>query len=166
MKAFLSRWMMNDLIFLNLIENLTPDDLRGGEAKPWFVLVPDSWRATFNQVTAEALQLPPDRVPFWLARGTTALIFLLLAFIWARKASLANDVNRWLELIFLTLAWFWLLLPTLNPWYWLWAMPLVCFARNRVWLWMSGLLMIYYLRFYFGAVFAGKTVLSGIPLSR
>ena len=26
---------------------------------------------------------------------------------------------------FLVLAWFWLLSPTQNPWYWTWALPLV-----------------------------------------
>jgi hypothetical protein len=46
------------------------------------------------------------------------------------------------------LAWFWLLSPTQNPWYWIWALPWVAFARSRAWLAVSGLTLIYYLRFW------------------
>ena len=49
---------------------------------------------------------------------------------------------------FLTIAWFWLLCPTQNPWYWTWALPLLPMARSRVWLAMSGLVLLYYLRFW------------------
>jgi hypothetical protein len=53
-----------------------------------------------------------------------------------------------LEAAFLTLAWFWLLSPTQNPWYWIWALPLLPFARGRAWFAVSGLVFIYYLRFW------------------
>ena len=55
-----------------------------------------------------------------------------------------------MESVFLTLAWFWLLLPTQNPWYWIWALPFVPFARNRAWLALGGLTLLYYLRFWLG----------------
>jgi len=42
----------------------------------------------------------------------------------------------------------WLLCPTQNPWYWTWALPLLPFARSRVWLAVSGLSLLYHLRFW------------------
>jgi hypothetical protein len=67
---------------------------------------------------------------------------------------------RWLEAAFLTLAWFWALSPTMNPWYWTWALPLLPFARGRAWFAVSGLLTLYYLRFWLAYHFA-DTVLFG-----
>jgi hypothetical protein len=46
------------------------------------------------------------------------------------------------------LAWFWLLSPTQNPWYWAWALPFLPFARGRAWYAVSGLVMLYYFRFW------------------
>jgi hypothetical protein len=65
------------------------------------------------------------------------------------RALRRGDTSTWLETAFLTLAWFWLLSPTLNPWYWTWTLPLLPFARNRAWLAVSGLVLIYYTRFWF-----------------
>lgn len=61
-----------------------------------------------------------------------------------------GDASHPLEALFRTLAWFFLLLPTQNPWYWIWAMPFVPFALSRVWLPLSGLVPAYYLRFRLG----------------
>jgi hypothetical protein len=71
-----------------------------------------------------------------------------------------NDAVDWLRAAFLTIAWFWLLLPTLNPWYWTWAMPLLPFARSRAWLALSGLVFVYYLRFWLTYHFAETPVLG------
>jgi hypothetical protein len=65
---------------------------------------------------------------------------------------------------FLTVAWFWLLLPTQNPWYWTWALPFLPFARRRAWLVMSGLAFVYYLRFWLMHQFPA-TALAGTPYS-
>ena len=71
-----------------------------------------------------------------------------------------------LELVFLTIAWFWLLAPTQNPWYWTWALPWLMFCRNRIWYFVGVAAMAYYLRFYFeyhGLVENGETGLMGTP---
>jgi len=64
----------------------------------------------------------------------------------------------WLAI--LGIAWFWLLSPTQNPWYWTWAMPLVMFARCRAWLLVSGLALTYYLRFWLDFHFVETEVLG------
>jgi hypothetical protein len=72
-----------------------------------------------------------------------------------RAESLAS---LWLECVMLTLAWFWLLSPTQNPWYWIWVLPLLPWARSRVWLALSGLVLLYYLRFWLGYHFPDTPV--------
>ena len=90
----------------------------------------------------------PSRAAFLLARAVTVTIFLaiLIALVWRVRKS--SDPADWLRVGFLILAWFWLLSPTQNPWYWTWALPLVMFAHSRAWLAVSGLVMVYYLRFW------------------
>ena len=163
LRAFLSSWIMNDFIFLNVIENVTPDAHRDGATTPWFVFVPDGWRDSATQRVAKRFDVDTKRVPFLIARSVTATVFVGLALYWAGRASRCASARDWNEYIFLTLAWFWLLLPTLNPWYWIWVLPWIPFARNRTWLWMSGLVLMYYLRFYFAAHYAGRPVVSFLP---
>ena len=164
LKVFLSNWMMNDLIFLNLVENATPDHLRPASApRPWFVVLPDSLRRSITNASSWLFAVEESSGPFYFARAITALIFLVLACIFALQASKAETAQAWFSYVFLTMAWFWLLLPTLNPWYWIWALPWVAFAKNRVWLLLSGLLFTYYLRFHIGAHFAQQRIVRSLP---
>jgi hypothetical protein len=68
--------------------------------------------------------------------------------------------KEWLSLLFSTLAWFWMLSPTLNPWYWTWALPFVLFARNRGWFLVSALVLLYYLRFWFAYQWGSEPVMG------
>ncbi len=148
LKAFLTRWEMNDFLFLILIENLKTADVRGDQTA-WFSVVPESFR---EQAIAQVPQrFVADRwgAAFLVCRGITLIAFAAIA-AWLLGRSIRRlEVTVWLESAFLTLAWFWLLSPTLNPWYWTWTLPLLPFARNRLWLAVSGLVLIYYLRFWF-----------------
>lgn len=155
MRTFLKRWEMNDFLFLITVENLRPDAGRGEYEKPWFAVVPDSWRESLAEIAP----------PFLIARGMTLLVFLGITGWIAGK--LRNDRHRVEdqvatlgEGVFLTLAWFWLLAPTQNPWYWTWAMPFLAFARNRAWFWVSGIVFAYYLRFWLTDHYASSAVLG------
>lgn len=159
-KAFLKRWEMNDFLFLLTVENLRPDGGRGVHAIPWFTVVPDQWR-DFVAAKAE---------PFLVARGITVLIFSGIAVLIARNVGRAyrrteglrsyEGVPTFVEGVFLTLAWFWLLTPTQNPWYWTWPLPFLMFARNRAWLLVSGIVFAYYLRFWLTDHFSNSAVLG------
>jgi hypothetical protein len=72
----------------------------------------------------------------------------------------AESSDEWLSAAFLTVAWFWLLLPTQNPWYWTWALPFLPFARGRAWLAVSGLAFVYYVRFWMTSHFPDGQVLG------
>ncbi len=155
LKTFVRRWEMNDFLFLVTVENLRPDDGRGPHAMPWFAIVPDRWRESLAEVAP----------PFVVARGITAFAFLFIAVWIARKVVMdrgpsSDQVARFSEGVFLTLAWFWLLAPTQNPWYWTWVLPFLPFAKNRAWLLVSGIVFGYYLRFWFADQFPNSAVLG------
>ena len=146
--AFLRRWEMNDFLFLLVVENLKPSADVKPEQRPWFSIVPDTWKSELLTVPSRWLQADSSRTAFLLARALTALAFLMILAVLVWRARLSEDPAAWLRVAFLILAWFWLLSPTQNPWYWTWALPLVMFARSQAWLAVSGLAMIYYLRFW------------------
>lgn len=177
LQTFLRRWEMNEFIFLLLIENLKvpgpdsePADASSSGQTAWFSVVPGSTREILNELVAGELdpaELSAAEIEFkrWeasflIARAVTASVFLVLAGWFTWRASRSSDRLAWLEYSFLTLAWFWLLCPTQNPWYWTWVLSLLPFARNRVWLAMSGLVLLYYLRFWFGYHFSDTPVLG------
>lgn len=139
---------MNDFLFLILIENLRPtSDLSRNEVA-WFSVVPEQSRLGLIHLTETWLCIEPRRAPFLLTRGITSIAFVIVAGGLAWRARTLVDPTDWLATAFLTVAWFWLLLPTLNPWYWTWAIPLLPFARGRAWLLLSGLAFFYYFRFW------------------
>jgi len=158
--AFASQWQMNDFLFLLLYENLRPDVLPNQltdsalpqieNARPavWFVVTSGDWRRWFAKRASVVLGVPARRVPFLATRLITSLIFLGVALSLVVRCGRQWNRESWLEAVFLTLAWFWMLQPTQNPWYWTWAMPFVPFVRSRVWIAVSGVVLIYYLRFW------------------
>jgi hypothetical protein len=149
--AFLRRWEMNDFLFLLVVENLKPTTATEASQQAWFAITPDPWRAEILAFVGHWLPAEPARAAFLLARVLTTTVFLaiLIALVWRVRKS--SDPADWLRVGFLILAWLWLLSPTQNPWYWTWALPLVMFARGRAWLAVSGLVMVYYLRFWLTA---------------
>jgi hypothetical protein len=148
LRTFLSQWEMNDFLFLILVENLRPNV----EAQPhdvaWFSIVPETWRHKVIGLAVNQFRIDPGQAPFFLSRVVVSIVFIGIAATFAYQALRARQATAWLESAFLTLAWFWLLLPTLNPWYWTWALPLLPFARNKAWFAVSGLVFVYYLRFW------------------
>ncbi|WP_404309475.1 hypothetical protein [Neorhodopirellula lusitana] len=157
--TFLRRWEMNDFLFLIIIENIKPTAERGPHETAWFTVVPESVRETMVDSVAARFDIDPSEAPFMLARAMTAAIFFVFAITLAWRTA-SKDTASFCEAAFLTIAWFWLLCPTLNPWYWTWALPLLPFARGRAWLAVSGLVLIYYLRFWLDYHFPATAVLG------
>jgi hypothetical protein len=160
--TFLSRWEINDLLFMVIEENIRPEASVEGQPHLWFAIMPDSWR---NRLTATASRIfhsdgDSERTPFLLTRALTTFAWMVIALLLCRRVW--RDPATFYESAFLTLAWFWFLSPTQNPWYWIWALPLVPWARNRTWLLVSGLILIYYSRFWF-QYHATTTAEWGLP---
>ena len=143
-------WEMNDLIFMVVIENVRPYQPKGGTA-PWFLVTTEEWRTEFATSMVKKHEFADtNEFAFFYTRIVTLLIYVGLTFAFCVFAWRAKSADDMLRLFFASVAWFWLLSPTLNPWYWLWAMPFVVFSkRPAAWLLLSGMLLMYYLRFYF-----------------
>ncbi len=138
LQAFMTRWQINDWLFSIVHENILPDSQRNSPA-PWFVITPDRWR----EAAADAIEV----TPFLLSRlitfaGWGLILVYLLVGLWHKPTS-----KQFVHQIFLTLAWFWLLAPTQNPWYWAWALPFLLPTHRVAWLGMSCVLFAYYVRF-------------------
>lgn len=146
--TFLRRWEMNDFIFLLLVENLKPTAELAPDRVAWFSVVPQSIRHSVVASVSQRFKIDAHEVPFLLTRAITGVAFIAVALMLAWRAARTPELSRFCEAGFLTLAWFWLLCPTQNPWYWTWALPLLPFARSRAWLAVSGLVLLYYLRFW------------------
>ncbi|MEM8679005.1 MAG: hypothetical protein AAGF97_06620, partial [Planctomycetota bacterium] len=150
LSTFARYWEMNDFLFLLVHENLKPLANREQKETAWFSVVPDGVRTDL----INRIQLPfwPEQMvvtPFLASRLLTGIAYLLtMGWILYRSWS-SDEVETWLNAAFLVIAWFFLWGPTQNPWYWLWAMPLIPFARLKAWWGLSGLLFLYYARFWF-----------------
>lgn len=148
LSAFLTRWEMNDFLFMIVVENLRLDKVRAQEPQVWFAIVPEAWRKDLISPLANILRIDFQTAAFLAARALATGTFLAIALTLVWNGYRSPDAIKLLEATFLTLAWFWLLLPTQNPWYWIWALPFLPFARGRAWYAVSGLVMLYYLRFW------------------
>ena len=157
-EAFARHWEMNDFLFMVLVENLKPYGKTPEDADPaagdrpsriWFVKTTNAFRHHTADAVAKAVStIEKAEAPFWLTRRITLGVFALVV-LWASvRVSRSNDPRLFLEMTFLTIAWFWLLAPTQNPWYWTWALPMICFCRNPVWYLFAFTSLAYYLRFY------------------
>ncbi len=144
--TFLSRWEINDLAFLVIVENLRPDP--GDAGSHWFVVLPNTLRGDVSQSASTIFRMPVSEATFLTARIITMVLFgvLVVGMLWC--AVQRNEQDFWLRTVFLTLAWFWVLAPTQNPWYWTWALPFLPFAGRRTWCLVSLLALAYYLRFW------------------
>jgi len=160
LKVFLGRWEMNDFLFMIGIENLRPDPPGVVRPEAWFVVIPNRWRVSIVTPIAARLSVDSRQAAFLLTRAATLFVFLVIVVFLSWRISEKDTVATILETAFLTLAWFLLLAPTMNPWYWSWALPLLPFARGRAWFALSGLLFIYYLRFWLSYHFPDVAVMG------
>ena len=174
-EAFAKYWEMNDFIFMVAIENLkpygespeefiNPDGEKG--SKVWFVKTSNQFRHSVCDWYADFAGVRKSQAPFSITRRSTLLVFSLIVLWGCFRVWRYDDPLTFLEMAFLTVAWFWFLAPTQNPWYWTWALPWLVFCRNRIWFLVAVVSLAYYLRFYFdyhGAPEPGTTGLMGTP---
>ena len=144
--VFITGWRMNDAIFSFVYQNVEYD--WGGKSPAWYVFVPNKKRIEWSQNLANE-KFANGNAAYFVARLVTVALFALF-YLWILfkiwKTESASDMAN---VLFLIMGVFFFLQPTQNPWYWLWAMPFVCFAKNRGWLFVSMALFVYYSRFWF-----------------
>ena len=174
-EAFVKYWEMNDFIFMVAVENLKPYGEsaqqyaaanESTESQVWFVKTTNEFRHRVADWYHELTGVPKQAAPFSMTRRITLVVFFLIVIWTCVRMFLQDDPRVLLEMVFLTIAWFWFLAPTQNPWYWTWALPWLVFCRNRIWFVVSVVAMAYYLRFYYeyhGVAGAGESGLLGTP---
>ncbi len=148
-EMFSRYWEMNDLIFMFVVENVRPNQPTDG-SEPWFLVTTESQRSRFARSVIQGFGLERNEFAFSFTRIVTLGIYVLLTVAFCFFAWRATSASDLLQLFFMSVAWFWLLSPTQNPWYWLWALPFLPFLKRPVpWLVLNGTLFLYYLRFHF-----------------
>ncbi len=158
--GFFSSWRMNDPIFSTIYYNLKSDTKES--MQPWFVITNKNWR---NQLVNQFRSLGLDEEnPAHLMTRILTLSLFSLPFVWhlAKLYHSKHNEERWvidlMSRITFILALFLILQPTVNPWYFVWVAPLTCLTNNRGWLLASGVLTLYYLRFWFKSLAATFTL--------
>jgi len=106
LQAFLGRREMNDFLFMLLIENVKPLAETPAAERPWFALLPESWRQRLVSPLAQRLDVSPKTSAFLLVRVATSLAFVLMALTLAWRAAAEPNASTWLRAAFHTLAWF------------------------------------------------------------
>ncbi|MBI3837679.1 MAG: hypothetical protein HY288_07070 [Planctomycetia bacterium] len=148
--TFLTQWQMNDLLFMVVHENLRqPHE----ETSQWFVITPRDWRREFNRRTESSLarlaHAPGVDPAFVMTQVLMGTVLFGLVLWWAWQVFNRAESLVLLRSVFLVLAWAWFLSSAQNPWYVLWFLPLMPFARCRSWFLVPCLSLVYYLRFWF-----------------
>lgn len=154
--GFFSKWRINDSIFSAVYLNFK-DSNRKIDRTPWFVFTSTTFRKQFDDWCREN-SIGGQNPAFFVAKVSTLGVFLCfygwqLIALYRRRFD-TGDADRQDCLVLLRrsvsiLVVFLFLQPTVNPWYLVWIVPLACFANNRGWLLVSGLLLTYYSRFWF-----------------
>lgn len=174
LSEFLSRWEMNDFLFMLVFENLKPES--DSDPTLWFVVVPNSWRVELiknlrsrmeplegrNLLPLDLSQATDHQFVFKFTRLLTSAATFILALVFAHRAVALGTPRSILRAAFLTIGWFWLFLPTQNPWYWMWCVPLLPFVKHRAWWYVSAFLFLYYTRFWFDDFPANQSMFSTI----
>ena len=165
---FLREWEINDFVFMVVIENLKPPERLSADGQKvpvpfartsWLQVTPPGFRTRTVDSCATTFSLPRNEVPFFVARTLTSVAFGIILLWMCVRLWRTTSVDGFLQTVFLTLAIFWFLSPTQNPWYWTWALAFIPFTKdNKAWLWVSGLTLIYYARFWFKSQFVGIPV--------
>jgi hypothetical protein len=172
LEGFARGWEMNDLLFMIVVENLKPREHLPMNKTPWFAFTSASFRNMVLQATENGMRrlrpaASPAQSPQQLAFTATRIIMLGIfcgVVGWCCWIAVRGKGPEGLmQASFLALAWFWMLSATQNPWYWTWVLPFLAFARGRAWFLVSGIVLAYYLRFWFEYHFSGQGVVDNIP---
>ena len=79
LRAFLSEWEMNDFLFLLVMENARPTDRLPVDQVAWFSVMPQAWRYLLCTSVAGLIGVEEGRVPFFVSRALTALLYFGLS---------------------------------------------------------------------------------------
>jgi hypothetical protein len=159
LRVFLTEWEMNDFLFARVRGGL--DAVLTDKARSW--LTRQAWWPRRAGPSPEAVD-PAFALAYLLTGGLLAVFIIRLAVRpWPAVADAATRRGdpaleavpasagspRLPEAVFAALAVMVLLSPAANPWYLLWAIPFLPWARQASWFLLPLVVLQYYLRFWF-----------------
>jgi len=106
-EAFARHWEYGDKP--EDVDRAAPDQ----PSRIWFVKTSNKFRHETAESIANTIPTVDKRAaPFWLTRMTTLAVFGFVVLWGCVRLIRSNDPRLFLEIVFLTIAWFWLLAPT------------------------------------------------------
>jgi hypothetical protein len=126
LKLYSAKWRFNDGFFsfvFSGIHRLLTDDL------VIYLMIPPNWE--INEVTLTTRRIDLALIISKIFAGGI-FFFIYLRLLWrVLKSKAANNLHaNWMAPAIVILAAFFLLSPTLQPWYWLWILPLLSFGAS------------------------------------
>ncbi len=84
------------------------------------------------------------------AKSIMALVILgTVAYLITKQGPDTNSPKMWIRNIFMVIVVVFLVSPVQNPWYLCWTVPFLCIFHSRSLIFLTGLIGLYYLDFYF-----------------
>ena len=84
------------------------------------------------------------------AKSTMALVILgTVAYLITKQCPNTNSPEMWIRNIFMVIVLVFLVSPVQNPWYLCWTVPFLCIFHSRSLIFLTGIIGLYYLDFYF-----------------
>ena len=140
LKVYSEKWQFNASLF-NLVR-VGMHALLPQSVVVKYMIEPYGYAADAQTIASRSVDLA-----LWLSKGLMAGIFLgLVVYYWRRlKSDLATRGEIWVFQFGLILfGWFFLLSPTVQPWYLCWLLPFLVVTPNRAWLLLTGLVGLSY----------------------
>jgi len=126
LNTFTASWQNNDSLYAIIL---------------WF------WSALVS-LSPETILFNNYPLPEFTAKATVAILLLAVAGFLVLHKRKENDEQS-VHHLFVMIALVFLLSPVQNPWYLSWTVPFLCFFPWRSWIFLTGLMGMYYLDFYF-----------------
>ncbi len=140
LKVYSSKWRFNASIFeviFRTVKSLLPDSV-----VVKYMIAPYGYAANAETIATRGADLA-----LLLAKGIVAVLFIgwLVYYLKRLPRDLSREGSVWIfKFGLFVLGAFFLLNPTLQPWYVAWLMPLLVVAPNRAWILFTGLVGLSY----------------------
>ena len=96
------------------------------------VMIPSGWNETPELLVTRKIDLA-----LWITKFILGFVFIAIywrIFMWIKKINQDVLFEKWISITLLILGAFFLLSPTLQPWYLLWLLPILCLTINSFFL--------------------------------
>lgn len=138
--TYSEKWQFNDSIFALVFEKIKP--LLPESLIYLLMLLPYGYSPDATTLQTRGIDLA-----LMISKGTVAIIFAVIFYYFMKRlrSDLEREGERWIaKLGLILMGGFFLLSPTVQPWYLCWLLPFLVISPNRAWLLLTGLIGLSY----------------------